>query len=70
MGWNGLTSAERRVVRLVEEGLTNREIGQRLLLSAETVKSHLSKVFAKLGVSSRRDVAQAIRQRTREPDHD
>jgi DNA-binding CsgD family transcriptional regulator/tetratricopeptide (TPR) repeat protein len=48
-----LTSAERRVVRLVTEGLTNREIGERLYLSPYTVGTHLKHVFDKLSVSSR-----------------
>jgi DNA-binding CsgD family transcriptional regulator/tetratricopeptide (TPR) repeat protein len=48
-----LTSAERRVVRLVTEGLTNREVGERLYLSPYTVGTHLKHVFEKLHVSSR-----------------
>ncbi|MDQ4132077.1 MAG: tetratricopeptide repeat protein [Actinomycetota bacterium] len=63
MGWNGLTSAERRVVRLVEEGLTNREIGGRLFVSPRTVSTHLSHVFAKLGVSSRVELASEASRR-------
>jgi DNA-binding NarL/FixJ family response regulator len=48
-----LTSAERRVVRLVTDGLTNREIGERLYLSPYTVGTHLKHVFEKLHISSR-----------------
>jgi DNA-binding CsgD family transcriptional regulator len=48
-----LTTAELRVVRLVVEGLTNRQIGERLFLSPYTVSTHLKHVFDKLQVSSR-----------------
>ncbi|HUP69556.1 MAG TPA: LuxR C-terminal-related transcriptional regulator [Acidimicrobiales bacterium] len=67
-GWASLSPAECEVAALVQEALTNREIAQRLLLSTETVKSHLSAVFSKLGISSRQELAQAVRQRTQEPD--
>jgi DNA-binding CsgD family transcriptional regulator len=50
---SSLTQAELRVVRLVVEGATNREVARRLLLSPHTVDSHLRHVFAKLGISSR-----------------
>jgi ATP/maltotriose-dependent transcriptional regulator MalT len=48
-----LTSAERRVVRLVTEGLTNREVGERLYVSPYTVGTHLKHIFDKLQISSR-----------------
>ena len=48
-----MTTAEVRVVRLVVEGLTNRQIGERLFLSPYTVSTHLKHVFDKLHVSSR-----------------
>ncbi len=51
-----LTAAERRVVELVASGLTNREVGERLSISANTVGTHLRHAFAKLGVSSRREL--------------
>lgn len=53
MEWDRLTETERRVVELVCEGLTNREISERLSVSPRTVQGHLLKVFRKLGVSSR-----------------
>ncbi|GAA2825944.1 LuxR family transcriptional regulator [Crossiella cryophila] len=52
-GWNSLTQSELRVVRLVAEGFTNREVAGKLFLSPHTVDSHLRHSFAKLGVTSR-----------------
>jgi DNA-binding CsgD family transcriptional regulator len=55
-----LTPQERNVARLARDGLSNHEIGSRLFLSQRTVEWHLGKVFTKLGVSSRRELAQAL----------
>lgn len=52
-GWESLTAAEREVVRLVGEGLTNPEVGRRLFISPRTVGHHLRHAFDKLGVRSR-----------------
>ncbi|WP_406453040.1 AAA family ATPase [Streptomyces sp. NBC_00876] len=57
-GWDSLTDAELRVVRLVAEGLTNRATAERLFLSPHTVDTHLRHAFAKLGVSSRVELAR------------
>jgi len=62
-GWASLTPVERDVVRLVAEGHTNATIGQRLFISANTVKKHLSSVYAKVDVNGRADLAaQAARR--------
>jgi DNA-binding NarL/FixJ family response regulator len=52
-GWARLSAQELQIARLAAQGLSNREIGQRLYLSHRTVASHLYRVFPKLGVSSR-----------------
>ena len=57
-GWNSLTETERRVVQLVVEGLSNAKVGERLFISRRTVETHLSHVFAKLRISSRRELAK------------
>jgi predicted ATPase/class 3 adenylate cyclase/DNA-binding CsgD family transcriptional regulator len=57
-GWASLTPAERDVVRLVSEGLGNNEIATRLFVSPRTVQSHLTHVYAKLGLTSRVQLAQ------------
>lgn len=62
-GWASLTKAERRVVDLVAEGLTSREIAERLFISARTVGTHLTHIFAKLGVSSRNELARRVAAR-------
>jgi len=56
-GWASLTPAEREVVRLVGEGLRNEAIARRLFIAPGTVKVHLSHIFAKLGVTTRAELA-------------
>jgi DNA-binding CsgD family transcriptional regulator len=58
----GLTSAERRVADLVAEGRTNREVASALFVTERTVASHLTHVYAKLGVRSRTELARQLRQ--------
>src|ERR1700737_2486334 len=61
-GMKSLTERETSVLRLVAEGLANKEIARRLVISEKTVKAHLNNVFAKLDVHSRTQAAlQAIR---------
>jgi predicted ATPase/class 3 adenylate cyclase/DNA-binding CsgD family transcriptional regulator len=57
-GWGSLTPMENDVVRLVREGLGNKDIGVRLFISPRTVQSHLTHVYAKLGLTSRVQLVQ------------
>ncbi|ORV94835.1 transcriptional regulator [Mycobacterium interjectum] len=59
-GWASLTPTERDVARLVAEGLANNEIAARLFISRRTVQTHLTHVYAKLGISSRVQLAQEV----------
>ncbi|SEH03336.1 regulatory protein, luxR family [Nonomuraea solani] len=59
-GWAGLTAAELRVVRLVAQGMTNREAAAALYLSRHTIDSHLRHAFAKLGVNSRVELTRQV----------
>jgi len=52
-----LTQQERRILELVAEGLTNREIGERIFLAEKTVKNYMSSVLAKLGFERRTQAA-------------
>jgi predicted ATPase/DNA-binding CsgD family transcriptional regulator len=58
-GWDSLTPSERRVASLAGQHLSNAEIAEKLFVSPVTVKSHLTRVFAKLGVTSRRQLVVA-----------
>ena len=52
-----LTEQERRILELISEGLTNRQIGERLFLAEKTVKNYVSNLLAKLGMSRRTEAA-------------
>jgi DNA-binding CsgD family transcriptional regulator len=56
-GWASLTPAEREVVRLAGEGLRNEAIARRLFIAPGTVKVHLTHIFAKLGITTRAELA-------------
>jgi DNA-binding CsgD family transcriptional regulator len=56
----GLTAAERRVAALVAEGQTNREVAAALFLGERTVASHLTHIYAKLGVRSRTELSRRL----------
>jgi DNA-binding NarL/FixJ family response regulator len=62
-----LTAQELQIVQMAAGGLSNREIGQRLYLSHRTVESHLYRVFPKLGVSSRAQLAGVLSNRIGAP---
>jgi predicted ATPase/class 3 adenylate cyclase/DNA-binding CsgD family transcriptional regulator len=56
-GWSSLTPAEIGVAELVGDGLSNADIGRRLLCSARTVQAHLTHIYAKLGITNRAELA-------------
>ena len=55
-----LSHRESQVIALVRKGLTNAEIAERLYLAESTIKSHISSIFTKFGVRSRREAAAAF----------
>jgi DNA-binding CsgD family transcriptional regulator len=61
-GVEALTAAERRTVDLAAAGKTNREIGHLLAVAPRTVEWHLGRAFAKLGVTSRKELAAVLRE--------
>ncbi len=63
----GLTAQERKILELIGEGLTNRQIGERMYLAEKTVKNYVSALFAKLGMERR---TQAAAYASRIFDHD
>lgn len=61
-GLERLTSHEFQVVELAAEGLTNKEIGERLYLSHQTVGVHLYRAYPRLGISSRAQIRAVLEQ--------
>ncbi len=61
--YEGLTERELSILKLVGNGLSNKQIGKKLFISDRTVQAHLSNIFSKLGVSSRTEaVMHAVRR--------
>jgi DNA-binding CsgD family transcriptional regulator len=58
IGWGSLTPTEHQVVGLVSEGLGNKDIAERMFISPRTVQTHLTHVYAKLGLESRIQLVQ------------
>jgi DNA-binding NarL/FixJ family response regulator len=54
---SALTNQERKILELIAEGLTNRQIGERMFLAEKTVKNYVSNMLAKLGMSRRTEAA-------------
>jgi two-component system, NarL family, response regulator DevR len=64
-----LTPQEERILEFISEGLTNRQIAQKMYLSEKTVKNYVSNLLSKLGMSRRTEAAvYAVRQGSRRPD--
>jgi predicted ATPase/class 3 adenylate cyclase/DNA-binding CsgD family transcriptional regulator len=63
-GWASLTPTERDVVRLVSDGLANKDIATRLFVSPRTVQTHLTHVYTKLGLTSRVQLVQEAARHT------
>jgi DNA-binding CsgD family transcriptional regulator len=59
-GWSSVTDTERSVIDLVAQGLTNREVGERLFVSPHTVDFHLRAIFRKLDVRSRVELTRLV----------
>jgi DNA-binding NarL/FixJ family response regulator len=66
----GLTGQERRILELIGEGLTNRQIGERMYLAEKTVKNYVSALFAKLGMERRTQAAALASRVFTHHDHD
>ena len=62
-GWDSLTPTELRIVELAASGLTNPQIAERMFVARGTVKVHLSHIFAKVGVSTRAELAAQATKR-------
>ena len=60
LAFDELTASERRVAEYAADGRTNREIAEELFVTPKTVENHLTRVYSKLGVGSRRELATAL----------
>jgi len=66
-GVEALTPSERRVAQMVASGLSNREVADALFVTVKAVEAHLGKVYRKLGISSRLELADALGELPSEP---
>jgi two-component system response regulator DevR len=62
-----LTEQERKILLFIGEGLSNREIGDRMCIAEQTVKNHVSRLLAKLNVSNRTQAALMLMRSEDEP---
>lgn len=62
LGRTGLMPREHEILGLIAEGLSNREIGERLFVSENTVKTHSARLFEKLGAARRTQAVQEGRR--------
>ena len=63
-GWDSLSESERRLADLVARGHSNKEIAEQLYMSHRTVGSHLYRIFPKLGLRSRVELARIVIERS------
>jgi DNA-binding CsgD family transcriptional regulator len=68
-GWAALTATEQKVALLVAQGLTNRQVATQMFISPHTIKFHLSKIFGKLHIGSRTELAHLIAEQDRPEPH-
>jgi predicted ATPase/DNA-binding NarL/FixJ family response regulator len=66
-GWASLSPVERQVVELASRGLNNPNIARELFMSRNTVKAHLSRAYAKLGVANRTELARLASRHSHDP---
>ncbi|MEO3876450.1 AAA family ATPase [Nonomuraea sp. B12E4] len=66
-GWDSLTETERAVAVLIAQGLTNRQAAARMFLSPHTVSTHLRRIFAKLDIASRVELARIVTEEWADP---
>ncbi|MEU4534794.1 AAA family ATPase [Streptosporangium sp. NPDC023825] len=59
-GWDSLTDTERAVADLIARGMTNRQAAERMFLSPHTVSTHLRRIFGKLDIASRAELARIV----------
>ncbi|MDQ1488684.1 MAG: hypothetical protein QOJ23_1198 [Actinomycetota bacterium] len=62
-GWSSLTATEEEVAEAVGQGLTNRQVANRLYMSPHTVDSHLRHIYSKLSINSRIELARLLVER-------